>query len=55
MCNSLANFSLNSNGILTLPPATDLSVSDADFLSKNLQTIEAGSLWYPSYLGFLAI
>ena len=52
MCNSLANCSLNSNDILTPLPDTDLSVSEADVLSKNVSTIEASPLWYPSYLGF---
>ena len=38
---------MNSKGILTPLPV--------DFLSKNLKTIEGSPLWYPSYLGFLAI
>ena len=42
MCNSLCFTS-----ILTPLPF--------DFLSKNLLTIEASPLWYPSYLGCLAI
>ena len=33
----------------------DLSASEADFLSKNVKTIEANPLWYASYFGLLAI
>ena len=55
LCNSLANCSLKFNGISTPLPDTDLSLSEADFLSKSLYIVEARHLWYPSYLGFLAI
>ena len=30
-------------------------ITSFDFLSKNLQTIEADPHWYPSYFGYLAI
>ena len=35
------------------PAETDLSAREADLLLKNLKIIEARSLWYPSYFGFV--
>ena len=46
MCNSLANCSFFKISLLT-PPLLD-------FLSKNLKTVEARPLWYPSYFEILA-
>ena len=40
---------------LTPLPEVDLSTNEVEFLSKNLQTIEARPLWYLSYVRALAI
>ena len=54
-CNSSANYWFDIFPFLTASPEADLSASEADFLSKNLKTIEARSLLYPSYFEFLVI
>ena len=49
LCNSSAKCKFCFVSLLLTIPLS------SDFLSKNLYTIEARPIWYPSYLGFLAI
>ena len=54
LCNSSANCWFCVIWFL-IADLVDLFASEGDFLSKNLKTIEATSLWYPTYFGFLTV
>ena len=51
LCNSFPNYWFPELKLEFIP----VPVRVVDFLPKNLKTIEARPLWYPSFIGVLAI